>query len=135
MAVEATSGETFDRSAREWLEIATIDSARGARLDRLCELLDLTRDEALDCSYQLLQRSAAAIAEARRFKLQNAFLLVYSLGERGAALAAYRQFLRALGGEGDENEVVGVGLRGGVDLWLGWLNGEPASDEVVRAAV
>ena len=135
MAVEATSGETFDRSAREWLEIATIDGARGARLDRLCELLDLTRNEALDCSYQLLQRSAAAIAEARRFKLQNAFLLVYSLGERGAALAAYRQFLRALGGEGGENEVVGVGLRGGVDLWLGWLNGEPASDEVVRAAV
>jgi len=135
MAVEATSGETLHRSAREWLEIATLDGARGARLDRLCELLDMTRNEALDCSYQLLQRTAAAIAEARRFRLQNAFLLLYVLGDHAAPLAAYQHFLRVLGGDGGKDEVVGVGRRGGVDLWLGWLSGEPASDAVVRSAV
>lgn len=135
MTVEATAGETLDRSAREWLELASVDGARGGRLDRLCELLDLSRNNALDCSHRLLQRAAAAIAEARRFRLQNAFLLLYVLGDHVAPLASYRHFLRALGGDGGKDEVVGAGRRGGVDLWLGWLSGEPASDAMVRAAV
>ena len=65
----------------------------------------------------------------------NASSGLYVLGDHAAPLAAYRHFLRVLGGDGGKDEVVGVGRRGGVDLWLGWLSGEPASDAVVRSAV
>lgn len=135
VAVEAKAGEPFDKVVREWLAEASDRSGKPKRLDQLCAILEIARDDALELRYQLLHRSVAAILEAIRFQVPRALFLVHAFGDNAASLADYRQWAQRFGLRAEADRVQYVGVRSGIEFWIGWVNVPPADDATVRAAV
>ncbi len=135
LAVEAKAGEPFDQPVSEWLKDAPQGSGKPARLDQLCSLLEITRQEAEGCRYQLLHRSASAILEAQRFGASEAVCLVQSVARSPDAFSDFTHFTQQLGATAREDGIAPAGERVGVRLWLGWLWSGLADVSVLRAAV
>lgn len=121
VAVEAKAGESFDRVASEWLSGAGPSSGKPARLAQLCEILGMDRDVALTMRYQLLHRPAAAILEAIRFQVPRALFLVHAFGDNAASFDDYQRWAAALGVTASSGHLHRVGVRQGVDFWIGWM--------------
>ncbi|WP_291157193.1 DUF6946 family protein [Gemmatimonas sp. UBA7669] len=135
VAVEAKAGEPFDRPVAEWLADASEKSGKPARLAQLCNILEISRQDTESLRYQLMHRPVAAILEAVRFQVPRALFLVHAFGDNDASLGDYQRWARYLGVEADANRVHHVGLRFGIDFWIGWVGVAPADDQTVRAAV
>jgi hypothetical protein len=133
ITVEGKVSEPFDSIVSEWLEkggvvvddVVTSTPGKIARLAYLCEQLGLTADEAEPLRYQLLHRTVSALIEARRFTARHALMLVHSFNQDGLWFDDYARFAHALGvDEAAPDRIERVGMRGGVDLYLGWCKGE-----------
>lgn len=135
VAVEAKAGETFDRPVAEWLADASEKSGKPKRLEQLCDILEIGRQDAEGLSYQLMHRPVAAILEAARFQVPRALFLVHAFGDNDSSLEDYRRWAHHLGVDAASNSVQRVGMRFGVDFWIGWVGVPPADDQTVRAAV
>jgi hypothetical protein len=132
MAVEGKVEEPFDRLVSEWLAAPRPNGSAGpspgreTRLAYLCNLLGLQEEAAKSLRYQLLHRTAAALIEAERFNAPVALMLVHSFSPTRSWFDDYSAFATGLGVVAEPNEIARVGVRQGIELYLGWVQGEAA---------
>lgn len=96
------------------------------RLNYLCQMLELDEPAMHDLWYQLLHRTVSALIEAERFNAPHGLMLVHSFSQTHERFEDYRAFAERMGvgGAVEPNQIVQVGQRAGVDLYLGWVQGE-----------
>lgn len=96
------------------------------RLNYLCQMLELDEPAAHDLWYQLLHRTVSALIEAERFNAPHALMLVHSFSRTHERFEDYSAFAERMGVSGpvEPNQIVQVGQRASVDLYLGWVQGE-----------
>jgi hypothetical protein len=133
MAVEGKVNEPFGELVRDWLEgrkrktgEPAILSERGARTERLEGLwrtLRMKEPATHELRYQLLQRAASAIYEARRYRTDLAVLIVHSFSKNASGFGDFRNFAKALGIKEEilPGILVGPVKRRGVSLFVAWL--------------
>lgn len=121
IAVEGKVSEPFGPTVEEWLAEGT--PGKNTRLSFLCEQLGLCDAPPLSLRYQLLHRTASAIIEAKRFCAPTALMLVHSFNQSHLWFDDYRAFASLLGCAVGVNEVSHVGIRDGIDLYVGWVCG------------
>lgn len=130
--------ESFGERVEDWLEQRAADEEKAGRrrepsagaqerLKYLCTVVGLREDEASDLRYQLLHRTASALIEARRFNARHALMLVHSFSQTvpPICLDDFQTFADRLRCEGAAaGNIVFVGERDGIALYLGWAKGE-----------
>lgn len=121
MGVEAKVTESFGPLVSEW--IGEGGEGKEDRLQRLCDLLGFDRSAVGDLRYQLFHRTAAAIIEARRYRSNQAILLVHSFCENATGLPDFLSFFERMGVEGAGRDLLSAPAElGGVTLWAGWAS-------------
>ena len=99
------------------------------RLKFLCDQLILNTDLVGSIHYQLLHRTASAIIEAKKFNAQIALMLVHAFektkNKYDESFQAYCRFLSIFGKQGKKNAITLLKIVGSVDLYTGWVNGNP----------
>ncbi|MGH2405381.1 MAG: DUF6946 family protein [bacterium] len=133
MSVEGKAGEEFDRRLGMWLK----DQSKGkvARLRFLCDQLAIPVQPADSLRYQLFHRAAAAVLEARRWRLPMALMLVQSLAESRTSWQDYADFAQLLDLKAQRQSVIGPRDACGVPLYLAWVDSPKAPDHVAASAV
>jgi len=121
--VEGKVSEPFDRLVSEWKQIEA-SPGKGERLQFLCRLLDVNKAAVDGIRYQLLHRTASALIEAQRFCAMQTLMLVHSFSQSYEHFDDYAAFVQLFCGAAQQDAVVHVGRRGGVELYLGWVRGE-----------
>jgi len=127
ITVEGKVAESFDRTIAEW----KADDGKGkeTRLTFLCALLQLDKEQIGHIRYQLLHRTASAIIEGKRFKAENALMLVHSFGhkrgEDNEGFADYCRFLELFGVRGKIDSLKFAKNLDGIDLFFGWVKENP----------
>ena len=120
LAVEAKVTEPFGPLVCEWLK--NDQHGKRQRLVGLCKLLELDISGVSELRYQLLHRTAAALLEAKRFKLSAAALVIHSFCPAATGLDDFRRFCEALGAAGaDLNCISDTVTLSGVALRIGWV--------------
>jgi hypothetical protein len=123
VAIEGKVDEPFGPIVDDW------NTGRGkeARLQALCELLDIPSEEAKPLRYQLFHRTASAVFEAERYGVTRAAMVVHSFDPNDAGFPDFTAFSRALGvGETAVGGMTGAKSVGGVELRLGWVRDQPS---------
>jgi hypothetical protein len=120
--VEGKVHEPFGETIAEWRN----EGGRGKerRLDYLCQVLELHKDEVNNVRYQLLHRTASAVIEARRFNAPNALMLVHSFSDSNEWFDDYSQFVASFGTKGEADSLVFAKNLDGINLYLAWVGGE-----------
>ncbi len=121
IAVEGKVSEPFGPTVEEWL--AESSPGKSTRLAFLCEQLGIRGAPGPAVRYQLLHRTASAVLEAKRFCAPTALMLVHSFSQSHLWFDDYRAFAALLGCSVAVNQISHVGVRGGVDLYIGWVCG------------
>ena len=122
--VEGKVRESFGEIISEWKS----DNSKGkqTRLNYLCELLRLNMEQVGHIRYQLLHRTASAVIEARRFRAENALMLVHSFSQENEkdseGFQDYCQFLSLFRLKGKMNSLTRPTNIGGIRLYFGWVN-------------
>lgn len=93
IAVEGKVEESFAELVKDW----NSTPGKQARLKRLCETLGLAVADVGAIRYQLLHRTASAIYEAKRYRCQNALMLVHSFSLTHRWFADFTEFSCAMG--------------------------------------
>ena len=126
ITVEGKVDESFDKLVADWKQ--TDGGGKKARLEFLCDELELDRDGIDHIRYQLLHRTASAVIEAKKFNATNALMLVHSFGksseEDNEAFQDYCRFLDLFDVSGSMESLVRGKNLNGIDLYLAWVNGE-----------
>lgn len=94
------------------------------RLAYLHELLEIPPATSSRLRYQLFHRTAAAILLAQRFFAPVAVLVVHSFSPTHRWYSDFEAFAGALGVRTQRGVLARVGVRGGVDVFLGWAVGD-----------
>ena len=136
MAVEAKSGESFDRYVDEWLVNAPINSKKPQRLAALKRILGIIEANLEGVRYQLLHRTASSLLEAQRFDATLAIMIVQSFG--GAAddesFKDYSRFCLLMEADPVRNRLALSGRKTDVPLLIGWVDCQPATDAQIAFA-
>ncbi len=74
--------------------------------------------------YQLLHRTASAVIEAERFKIDVAAMIVHSFSPERMWFESYVKFLELLGLPENFGELASIRLPSGLLLNLGWASGD-----------
>lgn len=103
------------------------DSSPGKRerFDYLVSLLGLGTVDLSQVYYQLLHRTASAIIEAKRFHAGAAVMLVHSFSQSHTWFPEFCEFASLFGINAELNRVYPCGQRSGVELYIGWVVGNP----------
>lgn len=139
LAVEAKAGESFAEFVSVWLKMKDKDSDKDARLDFLLRTLGIPGMDVSDVRYQLLHRTVSALIEADRVGAKYAAMIVQSFknpkrkSDPKAQLRDFLIFGEKLGTAVEENRLVRVPNRKGVQLYLGWVTCDPANASEVAA--
>mgnify|MGYP001118822805 CR=1 FL=1 len=121
--VEGKMSEPFGETIAEWKE----DSSKGkrSRLKFLLKELALEENEQIDAiRYQLLHRTVSAIIEAKKFKAQNALMLVNSFSRSNEWFDDYSQFLALFGLNAEPDSLVFAKNIEEIDLYFSWVKGD-----------
>lgn len=123
VAVEAKVAEPFGPLLSEWLKKPS--PGKDTRLAAICDWLG--RDNPpQDLRYQLFHRTAAAIAEARRFRRPVAAMIVQSFSPERLWFDDFAAFCTFLGmTDAQPDEPMETTLPDGITLRLGWATGDP----------
>jgi uncharacterized protein DUF6946 len=119
LAVEGKVDEEFGPTAEAKQREGAAD-----RLAYLYELLGISASASPTLRYQLFHRTAAAILLAQRFFAQVAVLVVHSFSPDHRWYCDFEAFGDALGVKTSRGSLAAVGVRGGVELFLGWASGD-----------
>ena len=122
IAVEGKVNEPFGPTIGEWT--AEASPGKDARLAFLCNELGIRSPPSTTLRYQLFHRTASAIIEAKRFHAKTAVMLVHSFSQAHLWFDDFRAFATALDCSAEVNMLSHVGVRGGVDLFVGWVCGD-----------
>jgi len=123
IAVEGKVSEPFGQLISDWIEESS--PGKPERLEFLIGLLEINNKDLSGIRYQLLHRTASALIEAERFCAPHALMLVHSFSQSNEWFDDYAAFVGLFGEQTDPNSLVYVGERKNVDLYLGWVTGEP----------
>jgi len=121
--VEGKVRESFGDVISEWKS----DKSEGkqTRLDYLCDLIHLNKEQVDHIRYQLLHRTASAVIEAKRFNAQNAMMLVHSFSreteQENESFQDYCQFLSLFRLKGKMNSLTRPTNISGIRLYFGWI--------------
>ena len=123
VCVEGKVNESFGDPVWKWGP----DSSPGKRkrFQYLTETLGLENVDLSNIYYQLLHRTASAIIEARRFHASTAVMLVYSFSQEHKWFPEFSEFAETMSMSAELNTIHGCGNRSGVNLYLGWVAGNP----------
>ena len=123
ICIEGKVNESFGEPVSKWGP----DSSPGKRkrFDFLVDVLELQGEELSDVYYQLLHRTASAIIEAQRFHAPTAAMLVHSFSQEHKWFPEFGGFAGRFGVEAKLNRIHYCGKRSGVDLYVGWVVGNP----------
>lgn len=137
LGIEAKVDESFGPTVSEWLTGG--GSGKIERLNRLTTLFEVSATSISHLRYQLFHRTAAVILEARRFRTNVAVLIVQSFCPLNTGLRDAASFFSVIGLSGLEpDRLVGPGVFGGVNLWVGWsasAAGNQLSDRLAASDV
>jgi len=120
IVVEGKVSESFGNLVKDWLKNAS--PGKKARLEFLCNELDLNQNSVLDIRYQLLHRTVSALITAKDFKAPTAMILVHSFSPVHKGFDDYKRFVGLFGIEPEKNQVYKVNRFNGIDLYIGWAS-------------
>ena len=121
--VEGKVSEPFGDTIAEWRK----DNSEGKhiRLKFLLEELGLEENEQIGAiRYQLLHRTTSAMIEAKKFKVENAMMLVHSFSRSNEGFDNYSRFLALFGASAELDYLVFAKNINGIDLYFGWVKGD-----------
>jgi hypothetical protein len=123
ICIEGKVNESFGEPVSKWGP----DSSPGKRqrFQYLTETLGLEDVDLSNIYYQLLHRTASAIIEAKRFHASTAVMLVHSFSEEHKWFPKFGEFAKAVGASAELNSIHSCGSRSGVNLFIGWVVGNP----------
>jgi hypothetical protein len=121
VAVEGKVNETFGPTIEEWYRNPS--TAKQQRLAFLCDLIGIGCPPPGTIRYQLLHRTASALLEARRFKTDDAAMIIHSFSVDDTGLGDYRNFLALMGLSANPGQMVSKVLATGQTLRCGWAKG------------
>nr|WP_162561618.1 hypothetical protein [Yoonia vestfoldensis] len=121
MAVEAKVNEPFGPTVGEWM--ANASAGKIQRMQFICALLGLSSPPPHDLRYQLFHRTAAAVIEAKRFKTDQAAMIVQSFSPVHRWFADFQDFVAVFGLEAQPDQAVTCRLPTGMPLIFGWAVG------------
>ena len=123
LAIEGKVAEPFGPTIGDWLEQPS--SGKSTRLTFLKSELGLRSELEPSVRYQLLHRTVSAIIEAKRFGAAHAVMLVHSFSQSHQWFEDFAVFAHLLGIEPKRGAVHSAGTRGGLELHIGWVCGNP----------
>ncbi|NGO49759.1 hypothetical protein G6N73_00975 [Mesorhizobium camelthorni] len=122
--IEGKVNEPFDKTVAEWL--GTPSEGKQMRLSHICQLLGLDPEQPpLHLCYQLLHRTASALIEARRFKTDEAAMIIHSFSPKRLRFDDFAALLNVFGLSAEPDTAVSTTLPSGQRLRLGWASGDP----------
>jgi hypothetical protein len=113
--VDEELGPTIEAKARE---------GAADRLLYLHQLLELSPSATSVLRYQLLHRTAAAVLVGQEFSAVAAAMIVHSFSPTRMWYSDFEAFVIALNGCAEGGGLINVGKRGGIQLYVGWAQGE-----------
>ena len=122
--VEGKVNETFGPLVSEWLAENNPGSQKAARINAICELLGLPRENIENRRYQLFHRTASAILEARRIKADQAIVLVHSFSKDSLWFEEFQAFVELFGLKLGKNELSKPVMIGEIETHFAWVHGE-----------
>jgi hypothetical protein len=123
IAIEGKVSEPFGDTVTKWLKHQT--PGRIKRLEFLCTELGIGMANVSNIRYQLLHRTASAILEAKKFNAYNALMLVNSFSQTDEWFENYALFAALFGIDAKINKIHSVAKIDTIQLYLGWVKGEP----------
>lgn len=121
IAVEGKVSEPFGPTVGEWLENKT--TGKEKRLKFLCSKLGFDYPPPFNVRYQLLHRTVSAILEAKRFRTNEAVMVVHTFSQTNEWLKDYQYFLSLFGLEAEINQAVTVKIVDEINLSFAWVHG------------
>jgi len=118
--IEARGGEPFGPTVAEWLQTDATEGEE-AQLEYLTSTLGLEEQQVGDIRYRLLQSTASALIEARRFHANNAVMLVHSFSETYEGSDDFVAFTRCYGLTPEPGRLHFIGYVNKIRLFLGWI--------------
>ena len=121
IAVEGKVSEPFGPMVGEWLENKT--TGKEHRLRFLCDELGLEYPPPMNVRYQLLHRTVSAIVEAKRFRSNQAVMVVHSFSKTNEWLEDYHYFLSLFGLKAGIDQAVSTKVGNDMDISFAWVHG------------
>jgi hypothetical protein len=139
LSVEAKANEAFgqgNESLRDWLVAGESERSRRSREDRWKHIVEHLPSAAADTyllvPYQALHRCAAAVIEARRFRIPNAAFIVQSFSAPPESFDAFAGFCQAIDLKAERGKMCVTNVRE-IRLGIGWADCPFATDAEVAA--
>jgi hypothetical protein len=121
IAVEGKVSEAFGPTVGEWLKNET--AGKDERLNFLCAELGLEYPPPLKTRYQLLHRTVSAILEAKRFRAQEAVMVVHTFSQTNEWFEDYQYFLSLFDLKGGIDRAVTKKMANDINLSFAWVHG------------
>jgi hypothetical protein len=123
IAVEGKVSEPFGPTIEEWIKNKT--PGKEKRLNFLLNQVGFHCEKPpIKARYQLLHRSVSAILEAKRFRANEAVVVVHSFSATNEWLEDYQYFLSLFGLSGAVNKADTVSISGSINLTFAWVHGD-----------
>jgi len=122
ISVEGKVDEPFGPTIQEWLHNPSDGKIK--RLKWICEILGQQYPPQHQLRYQLFHRTAAAVAEAHRFKTDHAAMIVHSFSQEHRWFEDFSRFCELFGVKAKRGARHHVNLPDGQQLILGWATGD-----------
>ena len=124
ITVEGKVSEPFGQTVGKWKEHDSKEKL--CRVKHLLEKLGIEEHIPIDkIPYQLLHRTASAMIEAKRFKAENALMVVHSFSLSNECFEDYNRFLRLFDLEAKPDSLLFAKTIEGINLYLCWVKGDP----------
>ena len=124
--VEGKVNEPFGPLVSEWLAENNPGSQKSARINAICDLLGLPKENINNRRYQLFHRTASAVLEARRIKADHAIVLVHSFSQESLWFDEFQTFVELFGLKLGKNELSQSVKMGAVNICFAWVIGKMA---------
>lgn len=121
IAVEGKVSEPFGPTVEKWFENKT--PGKEKRLKFLCGELGIEYPPPFKARYQLLHRTVSAILEAKRFRANEAVMVVHTFSKTDEWFEDYQYFLSLFGLEAGINQAVSAKILNGINLSFAWVHG------------
>ncbi|MGX8011842.1 DUF6946 family protein [Mesorhizobium sp. ORM8.1] len=121
--IEGKVSEAFGPTVGEWFREPS--DGKRIRMKHLCDVLGLAKAPGDAIRYQLLHRTASALIEARRFKTDEAAMIVHSFSASREWFDDFERFANLIGLKVAHDQPALITLNTGQPLRLGWATGDP----------
>lgn len=122
IAVEGKVSEPFGPTIGQWFEIKK--GGKEERLKFLCSELGIEYPAPFKTRYQLLHRTVSAILEAKRFRANEAVMVVHTFSKKDEWFEDYQYFLSLFEVEAGINQAVTAKTLNGINLSFAWVHGD-----------